>query len=106
MMTVHFIDGSIMIEFHHPGGERRQAATPYDLSLDLVGDEPVTLGLLANGFPGSVAFLDAVETVLKKRKPTLKIARFDKGNASVSAPEPLLQDISLECDGLIAAYGH
>ena len=106
MMKVHFIDGFVMIEFHHPEGERLQAATPYDLSLDLAGDATVTLGLLANGFPGSVAFLDAVETVLKKRKPELKIARMDKGNASVSAPEPLLHDISEQCDGLIAAYGH
>lgn len=105
-MNIQFSDGSNMIEFHHPEGERLQAAMPYGLSLALDGDQPLTLGLLANGFPGSVAFLDAIEVVLKSRRPSLTIARFDKGNASISAPEPLLEDIAARCDGLIAAYGH
>jgi hypothetical protein len=34
------------------------------------------------------------------------IKRFDKGNASITAPAELVAEMVNGCDGLIAAYGH
>jgi hypothetical protein len=96
----------MMIEFHNPEGVRRTPAIPYDLSLNLTESPTATVGLLANGFPDSVAFLDAVETVLQRRCPQVLIMRFDKGNASIVAPADLVTEMVDHCDGLIAAYGH
>ena len=48
------------ISFLDPRGESAVEPTPYDLSTRL--DPGVTVGLLANGFPDSVEFLDAVRT--------------------------------------------
>lgn len=95
-----------MIEYHNPEGVRRTPAIPYDLSLTLGESSAATLGLLANGFPDSVNFLDAVERALLSRCPRLVIKRFDKGNASITAPTALLTEMVNGCDGLIAAYGH
>ena len=61
---------------------------------------------LANGFPDSEAFLDAVAVSLNERYPSLVIERFNKGNASITAPDSLMDDIANRCDALIAAYGH
>lgn len=95
-----------MIEFHNPEGVRRTPAIPYELTLRLTETSVSTVGLLANGFPDSVAFLDAVETALVSRCPQVVIKRFDKGNASIVAPAELVSEIVSDCDGLIAAYGH
>ena len=95
-----------MIEYHSPEGVRRTPAMPYDLSLNLGASAAATLALLANGFPDSVNFLDAVENALLSRCPRLVIKRFDKGNASITAPAELVAEMVNGCDGLIAAYGH
>ena len=95
-----------MIEYHNPEGVRSTPAMPYNLSLSLGASSEATLGLLANGFPNSVNFLDAVESALLSRCPRLAIKRFDKGNASIVAPTELVAELVNSCDGLIAAYGH
>ena len=92
------------IQFHDPRGETRVAPQPYDLSLpDL--DEPV-IGLLANGFPDSVAFLDAVETALAEARPNARFVRYLKPGASAPADDALVARIATECDALVTAYGH
>ena len=55
------------ISFLDPRGESAVEPTPYDLSTRL--DPGVTVGLLANGFPDSVEFLDAVGEAITARRP-------------------------------------
>ena len=84
------------IEFHDPRGEQRRASEAYALALDC--EAAVTIGLLANGFPDSVAFLDAVESAL--------VRRYAKPGASAPASADLVARIAGECDALVTAYGH
>ena len=95
-----------MIEFHDPRGESAVANTPYELSIQLRGTNQVTLGLLANGFPDSVNFLNRLGEAIAHKEPGIKLEHYDKGNASVAANDEMLADITQKCDAVIAAYGH
>jgi len=95
-MTVQFVD---------PRGEPGVAIVPYELAAAL-HDGPVHIGLLANGFFDSVAFLDQVEAVLVETLPAATVHRFDKGDASSMASDQLLDGIAAECAAVITAYGH
>ncbi len=92
------------ITFHDPRGETKAAPTPYTLHTRL--DEPITIGLVANGFPDSVRFLDHVERALAERLAAVSFSRYDKGDASSVISESTLADIRSECGAVIAAYGH
>ena len=92
------------IEFLDPRGVPETAAVPYELSADLSGQ--ATVGLLANGFPDSVVFLDQAEAAMRAMRPELSYARYDKGNASAIADETMLDSIVDECQAVVAAYGH
>ena len=94
-MTIQFID---------PRSEPGAVPEPYDLSADITGGQ--TVGLLANGFPDSVRFLDCLQQSLSARCPNLKIKRYNKGNATVVADDQLLSGIAEECRAVITAYGH
>ncbi len=92
------------MEILDPRAEPLAAPEPYTLTRAL---EPgTTVGLLANGYPDSVAFLDHIEAALTEAFEGLSFKRYDKGNASIVAGEDLLADIERECHALIAAYGH
>ena len=67
---------------------------------------PVDVALLANGFPDSVQFLDAVGDALERRLPQVRLHKFNKGNASIVAPDDLVEGISKTCKAVVAAYGH
>jgi hypothetical protein len=97
-----------MIIFHDPRGERSQSEEVYALSCDVSENEGqgITLGLLANGFPDSENFLRHIGDVFKQRLPGLKIKIWNKGNASIPAPETMLEDIRKSCQAVVAAYGH
>jgi len=97
-----------MITFHDPRGEVATEAEAYTLSYDLAGGEGegVTVGLLANGFPDSENFLDAVGRALAVRLPKVTIKSWNKGNASIPAPADMLEEIRTQCQVGIAAYGH
>jgi hypothetical protein len=65
-----------------------------------------TIGLLANGFPDSAQFLDAVALRIAAAVNDVTFERV----AKISPPTPLT-DVQLElltttCDAVIAAYGH
>ena len=90
--------------FHDPRGAAKVAPEPYSLSTRL--DEPITLGLVANGFPDSVRFLDHVEKALAERLPSASFVRYDKGDASSVVSGDMLNDVSSECGAVVAAYGH
>lgn len=92
------------ISFLDPRGESAVEPTPYTLSTVL---EPgVTVGLLANGFPDSVEFLDAVGDAITALRPDIELARWNKGNASAVANDAMLAEIEAECAAVVAAYGH
>lgn len=95
-----------MIEYHNPDAPVGIDETPYELSVDLASDLAASVGLLANGFPDSVEFLNAVGTALQQLRPGLNLKAYNKGNASIPADEQLLGEIGGECVGVIAAYGH
>lgn len=92
------------IHYHDPRGELPTQALPYTLGLDF--SQPRTLGLLANGFPDSVQFLDAVEAALRGAAPDLSFRRYNKGNPSIPASEALIAQMAGECDAVASAYGH
>ncbi len=91
------------IEYLDPTAEPAEAVTPYELS---AGDGALTVGLLANGFPDSVPFLDAVGKSLRRVRPDLEVRAWNKGNASMVADDQLMVEITEECDAVVAAYGH
>ena len=95
-----------MIEYHNPDAPVGVEDTPYDLSVAISSDEATSIGLLANGFPDSVEFLDELGTALRKLRPGIAVHAYNKGNASIAASEQLLGEIGGECVGVIAAYGH
>jgi hypothetical protein len=94
-----------MVEFLDPRAEPAVAVEPYTLSIDPT-DGPISIGLLANGFPDSVGFLDRVEAALQQTLPQARFRRYDKGNASVGVSDDMLDAIVRECDAVVSAYGH
>ncbi len=95
-MTVRFLD---------PRAEPGAPVDPYALDIDLTAG-PVTIGMLANGFPDSVPFLVEVEAALRTVLPDARFVHYDKGNASTIASDELLGRIVAECQAVVAAYGH
>ena len=95
-----------MIEFHNPQGERAVPADPYTLGIDLAANPPSVVGLLANGFPDSENFLRHVGTELERLIDGIEVRVWNKGNASIAAPDSTLDEIQAQCDAVIAAYGH
>ena len=95
-----------MIEFHNPQGQRAVPADPYTLGIDLAANAPVVVGLLANGFPDSENFLRHVGCELERLIDGIEVRVWNKGNASIAAPDAMLDEIQGQCDAVIAAYGH
>lgn len=93
------------VTYVDPRAETATPVEPYELSVDLHGG-PVTIGLLANGFPDSVAFLDLVGAALREALPDVSLRRYDKGDASTIASDEMLATIEAECGAVVAAYGH
>ena len=93
-----------IVRFHDPRANPGAAAEPYALALD--GVEGATVGLLANGFPDSVRFLDHVGDALARAVPSLRLERYDKRDASSLASVALLDRVSAACGAVVAAYGH
>ncbi len=97
-----------MITFHDPRGEVGTPMDPYTLVHDLTADNGrgTTVALLANGFPDSENFLEALGAALKARFAGLEVRAWNKGNASIPAPAKMLEEIEASCQIAIAAYGH
>lgn len=92
------------MEFHDPRGEPTATITPYAATAALGQGE--TIGLFANGFPDSVAFLEHVGAALRRALPGVDVRLWNKGNASALATEADLDEIASVCSGVVAAYGH
>jgi hypothetical protein len=97
-----------MIEFHDPRGDVGVEMQPYTLAFDLKvnGGQGATVGLLANGFPDSENFLRHIGSALNKLLPNVSLKFWNKGNASIPAPDDMLAEIKASCQIAIAAYGH
>jgi len=97
-----------MVEFLDPRGEVGTPIEAYELAYDgLAADGAgTTVGLLANGFPDSENFLNALGAALTQRFPALTVMSWNKGNASIPAPAEMLDEIKAHCQIAIAAYGH
>ena len=67
---------------------------------------PSTIGLVANGFPDSEAFLDQVEKALAVALPDASFRRWNKGNASIMISDAMLDEVVADCDAVVGAYGH
>lgn len=94
-----------MIEFLDPRGAPGTPIEPYELNID-AGSGPITIGLLANGFPDSVRFLDQVGRALAAANPEATFVRYDKGDASSVVSDVMLDDLVDRCQAVVAAYGH
>ena len=95
-----------MIEYHNPQAEVGAENTPYELSAVISGADSVSVGFLANGFPDSESFLDEVASAMQQLAPGIDPQRYNKGNATIPAPEAMLNDVRRDCDAVVAAYGH
>lgn len=94
-----------MIEFLDPRAEPTAPIEPYSLAIDL-SEGPIDVGLLANGFPDSVNFLERIAEALAEELPELQFHSYNKGDASIVVPDAMLDDIVKECQAVVAAYGH
>ncbi len=99
------MDTAAGVAFLDPRADPATPVTPYTLSFD-VFDGPITIGLLANGFPDSVVFLDRLGATLAAQVPELELRAYDKGNPTTTASEGLLDSIVAECHAVVGAYGH
>jgi hypothetical protein len=92
------------IRFHDPRPPTLAATDAY--AVGALGDQPLTIGLLANGFPDSMTFLDALAVELAILRPGAAFVRVEK----VSPPTPLTEaqhrTLTEGCMGVVAAYGH
>ncbi|MCY3860400.1 MAG: hypothetical protein OXG34_11575 [bacterium] len=91
------------IEYLDPQADPGESVTPYELS---AGSGALTIGLLANGFPDSVPFMDAVGESLRRVRPDVEVRAWNKGNASMVADDQLMGEITETCGAVVAAYGH
>lgn len=92
------------IRFHDPRPPTSAANDAY--AVDAQDERPLTIGLLANGFPDSMTFLDALAAELSMLQPGATFVRIEK----VSPPTPLTDEqrrtLTEDCVGVVAAYGH
>lgn len=96
--------GGMGIHFFDP---RPPTEAPVDAyRVDAHGDRALVIGLLANGFPDSMTFLDALSAEIAARVPDVTFARVEKA----SPPTPLTAEqrrmLTEDCVGVVAAYGH
>ncbi len=94
-----------MVQFVDPRAEVGIEVEDYGLSIDLQAHKQPKVAFLANGFPDSVAFLNQVRDALKALVPGLQALDFDKGNASITVSDAMLEQIQ-GADAAVAAYGH
>ena len=92
------------MKFLDPRGERSGPVHPYTLTTTLSAGS--TVALFANGFPGSVQFLQHIGAAVERCIPGLTVKLWNKGNASALASPEDLAEISDTCSAVIAAYGH
>jgi hypothetical protein len=92
------------MQFVDPQPAPSVPADVYDLSAPLGSGS--TIGLFANGFSDSAAFLAKVEETLAARLDRASFVHMNKGNATRLATDDEVATIAEQCDAVVAAYGH
>ncbi len=92
------------VTYVDPAAEESTPAEPYELFLDIT-QRPLTIGLLANSFPDATNFTDCIETALTAALPGVTLKRYQKSSVDPVLPA-MLAEITADCDGLIAVWGH
>tara|TARA_B100000029_G_scaffold509763_2_gene599660 strand:+ start:528 stop:815 length:288 start_codon:yes stop_codon:yes gene_type:complete len=95
-----------MIEFLDPRGQRDRPIDNYELEINLHSYDRPTVGFLANGFPDSEKFLEILSGAMLKEVPDLGVHHFNKRNASISAPDSMIDEIVSSSSAVVTAYGH
>ncbi len=93
------------VTYLDPTAEPGVPVEPYEQRLPARMDAP-TIGLLANGYFDSEAFLHHLERALAALLPGARFRHYNKGNASMPCPEEMVTDIRQQCDALVTAWGH
>jgi hypothetical protein len=94
------------ITYLDPRAEPSAPVEPYAAALTR-DDRPLTIGLLANGFPDSDTFLRSVESALLRRlPPSTKTTFLNKRNASAPASAAQVDGMAAEVHCVVTAYGH
>ncbi len=94
-----------MVTFLDPRSGPGAPVEPYELQIDAEA-APVTIGLVANGFPDSEEFLDQVEKALAVAVPAASFRRWNKHDASAVISDEMLDEVVGDCQAVVAAYGH
>lgn len=94
-----------MVSFLDPRGVPSTPVEPYTLTVDPT-EAPVRLGLLANGFPDSVRFLEQMQAALADELPHASFELWDKRDPTTVVGEAMRDEIADRCDAVLAAYGH
>lgn len=97
-----------MISYLDPRSAPAAPIDPYAVSRSPLGTgEPLRIGLMANGFPDSVAFLERVRESVQRLTPFgTVIVLHNKGNASAIATEAQIDALAAEAHVVVTAYGH
>ena len=94
------------ITYLDPRAEPSAPVEPYVATVQ-ADDRPLTIGLLANGFPDSDTFLRSVEAALLRRLPTSTRTTFlNKRNASAPATAAQVDGMAADVHAVVTAYGH
>ena len=96
------------VTFLDPTAEPGLPITPYELRADLVGGD-VSIGLLANSFVDSEAFLRQIADHLADLVPGASFVEYNKtspSRASEMISETVAAGVRNECTAVITAYGH
>lgn len=92
--------------FHDPRPPIVEAEQSFErLRLRSIPDSP-TIGLLANGFPDSAQFLDAVAQQISAMIDGVVFERVTKVSPPTPLTEAQLTLLTTTCDAVVAAYGH
>ena len=97
------------IRFLDPRAQPSAPISPYEAKLTWPESNgaPLSIGLLANGFPDSDTFLETVEIALRQVLPKDTLFSFtNKGNASAPASKEMLEAIAANTHAVVTAYGH
>jgi hypothetical protein len=97
------------IRFLDPRAQPSAPISPYEAKLDwsLAQNQPLSIGLLANGFPDSDTFLETVEIALRNVLAKDTVFSFtNKGNASAPASKEMVEAIAANTHAVVTAYGH
>ena len=92
------------IQFHDPRAEPSHRVEAYRLKAAL--DGPIAIGLLANGFPDSVEFLEELESGRRRIASGRILHPLRQGRPSIPVTAHLVEEIVERCDAVVTAYGH